>query len=54
MDLAARAGAVIFPPVPAFYGRPQTLDDVVAGTVGRALLRLGIDNPGYTRWTGPG
>jgi 4-hydroxy-3-polyprenylbenzoate decarboxylase len=54
MDLAARAGAVIFPPVPAFYGRPQTLDDVVAGTVGRALLRLGIDNPGYTRWAGPG
>jgi len=52
MDLAARAGAVIFPPVPAFYGRPQTLDEVVTATVGRALLRLGIDNPGYTRWEG--
>lgn len=52
MDLAARAGAVIFPPVPAFYGRPQTLDDVIDGTVGRALLRLGLDTPGYTRWTG--
>jgi 4-hydroxy-3-polyprenylbenzoate decarboxylase len=53
MDLAARAGAVIFPPVPAFYGRPQSLDDIVTGTVGRALLRLGLDNPGYTRWAGP-
>jgi 4-hydroxy-3-polyprenylbenzoate decarboxylase len=53
MDLAARAGAVIFPPVPAFYGRPQTLDEVVTATVGRALLRLGLDNPGYTRWSGP-
>ena len=53
MDLAARAGAVIFPPVPAFYGRPQTLDEVVTGTVGRALLRLGLDNPGYSHWRGP-
>lgn len=53
MDLAARAGAVIFPPVPAFYGRPQTVDDLVTATVGRALLRLGIDNPGYVRWQGP-
>ncbi len=53
MDLAAQAGAVIFPPVPAFYGRPQTLEDVITGTVGRALLRLGLDNPGYTRWVGP-
>lgn len=52
MDLAARAGAVIFPPVPAFYGRPKTIDDLVTATVGRALLRLGIDNPGYTRWEG--
>jgi len=52
MDLAARAGAVIFPPVPAFYGRPRTIDDLVTATVGRALLRLGIDNPGYTRWEG--
>jgi 4-hydroxy-3-polyprenylbenzoate decarboxylase len=52
MDLAAQAGAVIFPPVPAFYGKPQTLDDVITTTVGRALLRLGIENPGYTRWEG--
>jgi 4-hydroxy-3-polyprenylbenzoate decarboxylase len=52
MDLAAQAGAVIFPPVPAFYGKPQTLDEAITATVGRALLRLGIDNPGYPRWEG--
>jgi 4-hydroxy-3-polyprenylbenzoate decarboxylase len=52
MDLAAQAGAVIFPPVPAFYGRPQSLDEVVTQTVGRALLRLGIENQGYARWEG--
>jgi flavin prenyltransferase len=54
MDLAARAGAVIFPPVPAFYTGPQTVEDLVSATVGRALLRLGLDNPGYAPWKGLG
>ncbi len=49
---AAEAGAIIFPPAPAFYGKPQSVDDIVNGTVGRALARLGIDNEGYTRWKG--
>jgi 4-hydroxy-3-polyprenylbenzoate decarboxylase len=49
---AAEAGAVIFPPVPAWYGRPKTLDEVINGTVGRVLLRLGLDNTLYTRWEG--
>jgi len=49
---AAEAGAIIFPPAPAFYGKPQTVDEIVNGTVGRALARLGIDNEGYTRWKG--
>lgn len=52
MDLAATSGAVIFPPVPAFYGKPTTIDDLIDGTVGRALLRLGVDNEAYTRWQG--
>ena len=52
MDLAAQAGAVIFPPVPAFYTRPQTVDDIVDNTVGRVLARLGITNQGYTIWEG--
>jgi len=52
MSLAADAGAVIFPPVPAFYTRPQSLDEVVDNTVGRILARLGIENQGYQQWQG--
>jgi len=50
MSRAASLGAVIFPPVPAFYSRPQTLEDIIDGTVGRILLRLGIDNALYMKW----
>jgi len=52
MSLAAEAGAIIFPPVPAFYTRPQTIEDVVDNTVGRVLARLGIENDWYKEWTG--
>lgn len=52
MNLAARAGATIFPPVPSFYGKPESLADIIDETVSRALLRLGIENQGYTRWSG--
>ena len=52
MDLAAQAGAVIFPPVPAFYARPQTVEEIVDNTVGRVLARLGIPNQGYAVWAG--
>ena len=51
MTEAANAGAVIFPPVPAFYARPHSIEQVVDDMVGRALLRLGIDNDLYMRWT---
>jgi len=50
MEQAAEAGAIIFPPVPAFYARPQTLDDVVDQIVGRVLARLGIENDLYMKW----
>jgi 4-hydroxy-3-polyprenylbenzoate decarboxylase len=52
MQQAAANGAVIMPPVPAFYGHPKTLDDVVNSTVGRALARLGIRNRLYFEWLG--
>jgi 4-hydroxy-3-polyprenylbenzoate decarboxylase len=52
MDLAAEAGAVIYPPVPAFYARPQSVEDIVNNTVGRVLARLGIENKGYQEWQG--
>ncbi len=53
MRRAAEAGAVIFPPVPAFYTRPQNLEDIVDNIVGRVLARLGIDNEAFTVWRGP-
>lgn len=52
MSLAAEAGAVIFPPVPAFYAHPQSLDEVVDNIVGRVLARLDIENDLYTPWVG--
>jgi 4-hydroxy-3-polyprenylbenzoate decarboxylase len=52
MVQAAEIGATILPPVPAFYGQPHTVDDIVNGTVGRILLRLGIDNDLYAKWLG--
>ncbi len=52
MVQAAESGAVIMPPVPAFYGRPTTVDDIINGTVGRALARIGIKNTLYFEWLG--
>lgn len=52
MRLASRAGAVIFPPIPSFYGGPQTVDEMVTDLAGRMLLRLGIENERYRRWGG--
>jgi 4-hydroxy-3-polyprenylbenzoate decarboxylase len=52
MDMAAEAGAVIFPPVPAFYTRPHSLDDLIDNTVGRVLARMGIENDRYKQWQG--
>jgi 4-hydroxy-3-polyprenylbenzoate decarboxylase len=54
MSLAAEAGAIIFPPVPAFYTRPQNLDEVINNTVGRVLARLGIENDLFHEWRGMG
>lgn len=54
MVRAAEMGAVIMPPAPAFYGNPQTVDDLVNGTVGRALARIGIKNEMYFEWLGMG
>lgn len=50
----AEMGAVIHPPVPAFYTRPKTLDDIVNHTVGRILDRLGIPHAQGQEWTGTG
>jgi 4-hydroxy-3-polyprenylbenzoate decarboxylase len=52
MAAAAELGAVIFPPVPAFYHLPQTLEDVVDHSVGRMLDQVGIVLPDVPRWQG--
>jgi 4-hydroxy-3-polyprenylbenzoate decarboxylase len=54
MVQAAEMGAVIFPPVPAFYAHLSSIDEMVDNTVGRVLARLGIDNQLYARWQGVG
>ena len=50
MSLASQAGAIIFPPIPAFYSKPQSLEQLVDQTVGRMLARLGIPNDFYQAW----
>ncbi|RKQ38442.1 UbiX family flavin prenyltransferase [Enterobacter sp. R1(2018)] len=54
MTQAAELGAVIMPPVPAFYHRPQTLEDVIDQTVNRVLDQFDIELPHdlFTRWQG--
>jgi 4-hydroxy-3-polyprenylbenzoate decarboxylase len=52
MAQATRNGAIIMPPVPAFYALPVTLDDVVNQTVARALELLDVAVPGIKRWDG--
>lgn len=44
MSLAAESGAIIFPPVPAFYNSPETIDALIDATIGRMLTRIGIPN----------
>lgn len=54
MTQAAELGAVIMPPMPAFYHRPATLDDLINQTVNRVLDQLDMDLPEdlFTRWQG--
>jgi 4-hydroxy-3-polyprenylbenzoate decarboxylase len=50
----AELGAVILPPLPAFYHRPKTIDDIVNHTVARALERLGLPQRLVPEWKGTG
>jgi len=55
MAQATQMGAIILPPVPAFYHKPKTLDDIINQTVARVLDLLGIEleQDLFKRWTGP-
>jgi 4-hydroxy-3-polyprenylbenzoate decarboxylase len=50
MQKAAEAGAIISPPIPAFYDQPKNIEDLIHATVGRMLARIGIENDLFTPW----
>lgn len=52
MTALAEMGAIVAPPVPGFYHRPQTIDDLVSDSVNRVLDLLGMPNPQARRWGG--
>ena len=55
LDLMSRAadyGAVILPPMPAFYHRPSTIIDIVHQSIGKALDQVGIEHNLFRRWAG--
>lgn len=54
METVTLMGGIILPPVPAFYSRPQTVDDIVDQTVSRTLRLLGLDGGERFRWNGNG
>ena len=49
---ASQLGAIIAPPMPAFYTRPESLDDLVDHSVGRVLDLFGLDTGKLKRWQG--
>src|SRR5690349_9646679 len=52
MAAATEMGAVVFPPVPAFYAKPKSIEDMVAHSVARILDLFGIHSPELARWQG--
>ena len=50
MTTVTEAGAVVFPPVPAFYAKPASLQDMVDHSVSRALDQFGLDTERIEAW----
>ena len=50
MSAVTEMGAVVMPPVPAFYAMPNTVDDIINHSVGRALDLFGLDSGLVVRW----
>jgi 4-hydroxy-3-polyprenylbenzoate decarboxylase len=48
----AEIGATILPPIPAMYAKPQSVDDIINHTVGKALDQFGLRNELFNRWKG--
>jgi 4-hydroxy-3-polyprenylbenzoate decarboxylase len=50
MTTITEAGGIILPPMPAFYHQPQTIDEIINQSVGKAFDLLGISNSLFKRW----
>jgi polyprenyl P-hydroxybenzoate/phenylacrylic acid decarboxylase-like protein len=51
METVTLAGAVVLPPVPAFYHRPRTVEDLLQHVAGKVLDQFGIEHELYQRWS---
>jgi polyprenyl P-hydroxybenzoate/phenylacrylic acid decarboxylase-like protein len=51
METVTLAGATVLPPVPAFYHRPKTIDDLLLHVCGKALDQFGVEHDLFSRWT---
>jgi 4-hydroxy-3-polyprenylbenzoate decarboxylase len=54
MTRAADCGAVILPPMPAFYHKPESIMDIIHQSIGKALDQVGIEHSLFKRWGGHG
>jgi flavin prenyltransferase len=55
LDLMSRAadyGAILLPPMPAFYHKPESLMDVIHQSIGKALDQVGVEHNLFRRWSG--
>jgi 4-hydroxy-3-polyprenylbenzoate decarboxylase len=53
MERLSEMGAIIMPPVPAFYHKPKTIQDIIDHTIGKTLDIFGIEHNLFQRWSGP-
>lgn len=52
MVAVSEMGAIVFPPVPAFYAKPKSIDEMIEHTVARVLDLFGFRSPALRRWQG--
>jgi len=52
MERLCKMGATIMPPVPAFYNRPKTIEDIILHTIGKVLDMFDIEHNLFQRWSG--
>jgi polyprenyl P-hydroxybenzoate/phenylacrylic acid decarboxylase-like protein len=51
METVTLAGATVLPPVPAFYHKPESIDDLLRQTAGKILDQFGISHNAFRRWS---